>query len=392
MLELESSIPSGPFARAFTRSFDEIGDVYQMAFHGVDRIANREAIRMAVMPQDGDRYGYRLWIDTATGLLLRSELVDGNGARLEIFQFATLEVGGPIDGAVFDMSSGESSVVSHLTLGPHSQPRLEGGEMHWEAAWLPQGFAMASWDIRRTPSTLKSINTLMYSDGLAAFSVFIEAMPPAGAGEMTSRHGATVAVTNLILGPDDERHLVTRSRGGANGDGSSRGIVGPLRRAVNASDFSIRHFSIRQGRVTRVEEHGCWVEFASQRCANCTGRCGQRFGDDQLLWIENAGPAFPQGSVVDVGVPRSHLSRVVLMLLGVPTLALIVTGLAHRALDPLATETALALTGFAVFSILLVVLARIAAHASAALSPRILNAPVEPVAVRLLNNRRIKRS
>ncbi|TDJ43136.1 MAG: nucleoside transporter [Gammaproteobacteria bacterium] len=209
MLELASSIPSGPFARAFTRSFDEIGDVYTMAFHGLDRVANREAVRLAVMPQDGDRYGYRLWIDTATGLLLRSELVDGNSARLEIFQFATLDVGGPIDVAVFDLRVGEGSVISHLTLGPHAQPRLEGGEMRWEATWLPAGFAMASWDIRRTPSNLKSINTLMYSDGLAAFSVFIEAMPLAGAGEMVSRYGATVAVTNLIMGPDDERHLVT---------------------------------------------------------------------------------------------------------------------------------------------------------------------------------------
>jgi sigma-E factor negative regulatory protein RseB len=209
MLELESSIPSGPFARAFTRSFDGIGDVYSMAFHGLDRIANREAVRLSVMPQDADRYGYRLWIDTATGILLRSELVDGNSARLEIFQFATLEVDGPIDPEVFELSAGEGSVISHLTLGPHPRPRLEDGEMRWEAAWLPTGFAMASWDIRRTPSTLKSINTLMYSDGLAAFSVFIEAMPPAGAGAMVSRQGATVAVTNLIVGPGDERHLVT---------------------------------------------------------------------------------------------------------------------------------------------------------------------------------------
>jgi sigma-E factor negative regulatory protein RseB len=209
ILELESSIPSGPFARAFTRSLDGIGDVYRMAFHGLDRIADREAVRLAVMPEDEDRYGYRLWIDAETGLLLRSELVDRNSARLEIFQFATLDVGGPIDAGIFELSAAEGSVISHLTLGPHPQPRIEDGEMRWEAAWLPAGFAMASWDIRRTPSTLKSINTLMYSDGLAAFSVFIEAMPPAGAGAMVSRHGATVAVTNLIVGPQDERHLVT---------------------------------------------------------------------------------------------------------------------------------------------------------------------------------------
>jgi hypothetical protein len=111
-----------------------------------------------------------------------------------------------------------------------------------------------------------------------------------------------------------------------------------------------------------------------------------------MLWIENAGPAFPLGSVVDVGVPRSSLSRVVLMLLGVPTVALITTPLVHRVLDPLATEAALALTGFAVFGVLLLVLARVAARASAALAPRILTAPVEPVAVRLLNNRRMARS
>ena len=151
-------------------------------------------------------------------------------------------------------------------------------------------------------------------------------------------------------------------------------------------------FSIRQGRVVRVEEHGCWVECASQRCADCTGHCGLRLGDDRMLWIENAGPAIPLGSVVDVGVPRSRLSRVVLMLLGVPTVALITTPLVHRVLDPLATEAALALTGFAVFGVLLLVLARVAARASAALSPRILTAPVEPVAVRLLNNRRMARS
>lgn len=151
-------------------------------------------------------------------------------------------------------------------------------------------------------------------------------------------------------------------------------------------------FSIRQGRVVRVEEHGCWVECAAQRCANCTGHCGQGLGDDRLLWIENAGPAFPLGCLVDVGVPRSRLAGVVLMLLGLPTVALIITGFVHRVLDPLATEAALALTGFAMFGVLLLVLARVAARASPALSPRILSAPAESVAVRLLNNRRMARS
>ena len=97
-------------------------------------------------------------------------------------------------------------------------------------------------------------------------------------------------------------------------------------------------------------------------------------------------------SIVEVGVPRSGLSRMVLMLLGVPTVAMIATAFAHRALDPLATEPALAVTGFTVFGVLLLLLARIAVRNSSALAPSIISAPIEPSTVRLLNNRRMARS
>ncbi len=81
-----------------------------------------------------------------------------------------------------------------------------------------------------------------------------------------------------------------------------------------------------------------------------------------------------------------------LMLLGVPTMALIAAPVAHRALDPVATEAALALSGFVVAGVLLLLLARIASRTSAALAPCIVTAPIEPAAVRLLNNRHVPRS
>ena len=48
---------------------------------------------------------------------------------------------------------------------------------------------------------------MMFTDGLTAFSVFVEWMPQ-GAGDVVSRNGATVALTRLVDGPDAE-HLVT---------------------------------------------------------------------------------------------------------------------------------------------------------------------------------------
>ena len=208
ILELESSIPSGPFARAFTRRFDQVSDNYELSVHGRDRVADREAVRLAILPQDADRYGYRLWLDESTGMLLRSELIDTNGARLEIFQFATIQLDQPIDAAALLPQAHAGAVTSHLTLDSATAPAEASDEVVWEAGWVPTGFTMAAWDVRRAP-THKDVNTLMYSDGLAAFSVFIEEMPEVGAGSLISRNGATVAVTHVVSRREGGQHLVT---------------------------------------------------------------------------------------------------------------------------------------------------------------------------------------
>jgi sigma-E factor negative regulatory protein RseB len=209
LLELEESIPSGPFARAFVRRYDRISENYGLSFFGEDRVADRTAVRVAVTPRDDDRYGYRLWLDKETRLLLRSELIDGAGQRLEIFQFNQIEFGDVVDPAMLEPEGKDGSLVSHLTLATKQPEPVSREDIGWEVGWLPDGFSMAAADIRRAPSSLKSIDTMMYSDGLAAFSVFVEDMPDTGAASMMSRNGATVAVTRRITDKRDEPYLVT---------------------------------------------------------------------------------------------------------------------------------------------------------------------------------------
>lgn len=209
LLELEQSIPAGPFARAFVRRYDRISQNYGLSFFGEDRVANRTAVRLAVTPRDDNRYGYRLWLDKETRLLLRSELIDAEGERMEIFQFNQIRFGDQVDAAWLEPDEKDGSLATHLTLATKRPEPVSGNEVDWQVNWLPDGFHMAAADIRRTPSTSKSVNTLMYSDGLAAFSVFIEDMPENGAASMVSRNGATVAVTNMIRGKGDRPYLVT---------------------------------------------------------------------------------------------------------------------------------------------------------------------------------------
>ena len=69
---------------------------------GTDRVAGRATHRIAVTPKDRDRYGYRVWLDQDNHLLLRSELVDFEGARLEIFLFTEISFGADVSPAALE--------------------------------------------------------------------------------------------------------------------------------------------------------------------------------------------------------------------------------------------------------------------------------------------------
>ncbi len=205
LLALEGSIPAGPYARVFSRRFDAIGDSYDVRLAGSGRVAGRPAKRVAIVPRDGDRFGYRLWLDEETGLLLRSELHDLDGSNLEIFQFTSLEIGN-VSKEALEPSTSHGAITSHLSAS--NQTFVSRNEpLKWYARWVPSGFRMTSADIRRPPADQKDVYTMMFTDGLTAFSVFVESMPE-GAGDVVSRNGATVAFTKLVDGPDAE-HLVT---------------------------------------------------------------------------------------------------------------------------------------------------------------------------------------
>jgi sigma-E factor negative regulatory protein RseB len=208
ILELESSIPAGPFSRAFASTLDEAADQYDLTLEGRDRVAGRAAVRILVAPRDHDRYAYRLWIDEGKGLLLRSDLLDADGGRLEIVQFTDIRIDEPIDPAALERASRIGAVTNRLTVRAEAPPP-DVAASQWRLDWMPAGFAMAASEWRHPGQQSRALATQMYSDGLAAFSVFIEEMPAEGASNLVSRKGATVAVTHRTAGPDGVPHLVT---------------------------------------------------------------------------------------------------------------------------------------------------------------------------------------
>lgn len=238
LLALEGALPSGLYGRVFARDFAAVREHYEVTFSRRDRVAGRAAVGLAVTPRDTERFGYNLWLDEETGLLLRSELRDASGAKLEIFTFGTLRVGDRV--AAADLEPGtDGNLVWHRLVVPGKPQGAQTPPLSWSTRWVPPGFSMTGADTFQPhahtdaqlaahsdiqpahtdaqpaagsdaahPDAARRVRTLRFSDGLAAFSVFIEPMPESGAGSIVSRAGATVALTHRAAG-DNGDHLVT---------------------------------------------------------------------------------------------------------------------------------------------------------------------------------------
>ena len=127
---------------------------------------------MNILPRDEYRYGYKLWIDETTYLLLKSELRSRDKKTLEQIIFTQLNLRDHIPDALLKPSlTGKDYTWYKNTQGPSTQA---AGDRAWRTAWMPAGFSMKEHR-RQTMSTSQSpVDHLIYSDGVALVSIFIE--------------------------------------------------------------------------------------------------------------------------------------------------------------------------------------------------------------------------
>ena len=180
---LHGPVHIGPFSPAFAERVIKSQNLYRLSMHGTDRIADRETVTLAVSPRHQDRYGYRLWLDMETGLLLQSHLVN-QGRVKEIFQFTNIDIGMPVTADLLAPTIIGKTVSHQLTLDTQNRPE----KPVWKVAWLPDGFRPIRMDRNR----------LHFSDGLTAFSVFVELSGKASLPEMTTTVGGRVVTTRHL--------------------------------------------------------------------------------------------------------------------------------------------------------------------------------------------------
>lgn len=150
---------------------DQLNDTYTISVTRAERIAGRKTALVSIAPKDNMRYGYRLWADDKTGLLLKSDLLDNMGNMIEQFMFTDIRIGQPIeDKDLLPSYSGKEMVWHRSKKEVPDQPARE----QWQVRELPAGYRVSERMVRMVPGKKMPVTHLLVSDGLAAVSVFIE--------------------------------------------------------------------------------------------------------------------------------------------------------------------------------------------------------------------------
>ena len=139
---------------------------YELSLGETHRIAGFDCQEVRLSPKDNLRYGYKLYADKASGMLLRAVTVDSADNPVEQFTFTQLAIGK----VSRDMVKPRHAVRAWRVEDTEAHPaRLAGWGL---AAELP-GFHKVT-ELKRRLGESRPVGQMVYSDGLAAVSVFIE--------------------------------------------------------------------------------------------------------------------------------------------------------------------------------------------------------------------------
>ena len=220
---LESpSGPSSPISSTLPNYSEGLEAHYEFKSFPRGHVAGRDTQVVVIKGRDDFRYGYVLWLDQDTALPLKMQVRDELGKVIDEILFTEFELRDTIPDEALSASIDSSGF---RRVGPAIFSPRDKAHISWEATEVPAGFELSV--ARRIDSDAdgKSLEHLVYTDGLATVSVFV-ASSDADVTEGHSRFGSTNAYTLSLAG-----HMVT-AMGDVPGDtleriaGSVRSIAG----------------------------------------------------------------------------------------------------------------------------------------------------------------------
>jgi len=170
----------GPFLGSLPHFGADVDQFYLIESLPDSHVLGRAARVIAVNPKDQYRFGYRLWLDEKTAMPLKTQLCDARGQVIEQILFARLEM--PETIADTDLAPAVRTDGMRWVRQGTADDAAIPGLSAYRASELPPGFHLTVSGAQTLGGAAVPAAHLVYSDGLATVSVFVEAPPALNAG------------------------------------------------------------------------------------------------------------------------------------------------------------------------------------------------------------------
>lgn len=166
-------------------------DFYAAREQGQGRVAGFDADIVLLRPRDAWRFGYRIWSEKRTGMVVKTQIIDGKGRVLEQAAFSELQLDAPVQAEQLRQMMSDTEGY-HVVKAQRVRTTAEAEG--WRLKDPVPGFQTQNC-YRRSLSESASMVQWIFTDGLATVSLFMEPFdPPRHEREGASAMGATHAL------------------------------------------------------------------------------------------------------------------------------------------------------------------------------------------------------
>ncbi|WP_232821174.1 MucB/RseB C-terminal domain-containing protein [Oceanimonas marisflavi] len=186
----------GLFTRVQHLPLTHLLEHYEAVIAGRSRVLGRTANLVRLLPKAEHCYGYVLWLDQQSGLLLRLDTLDHEASLVAQSMGVALSIS--------EQPAPLLQELQNIHLPPamplaDAQPAA-GAPATWQAGWLPAGFEIRTQNRHRLPLTEQPVEYLMASNGVVDISVYVAESQVNESRQQLVRQGATHLVSLVSPG------------------------------------------------------------------------------------------------------------------------------------------------------------------------------------------------
>jgi sigma-E factor negative regulatory protein RseB len=201
---VEARTDSGSLLNALPAPGPQLDSLYELSLRSGNKLLGREVRILEIRPRDAYRYGYRLWLDEDTAMPLRSVVTDPSGKAVEQIHFTRLELPRRIDPSATEPTVDASGFQWVKTGQRPAESAMAARAAEWRPLKMPPGFRLVGSRMQTMPGVPMPVQHLIFSDGFASVSVFIEPGSPSGptppeSTTIGSANAFTVTIQNHVV-------------------------------------------------------------------------------------------------------------------------------------------------------------------------------------------------